>query len=125
MSDAKVIQLNFKVGNAMVNAYADSTEEADQLLDWVAENGDSVIKVQTMLDAQHAAQAGLGATPVSQAAYGAPAASQAAPQGGVAPCPHGTRLYKSGSNATTGKSWAGYFCPSNVKDCKPVWEKTR
>lgn len=121
MSDNKVIQLNFKVGNAMVNTYADSPEEADQLLDWVNSNGDSVIKVQTMLDATHAVAAGLGGQAVPPQGF-APR-SETPPQGGVAPCEHGYRVHKSGTNATTGKSWAGYFCPSNVKDCKPVWSK--
>lgn len=115
----KVLQLNFKVGNAMINAYADSPEEAEQFLDWVAENGEAVVKVQTMLDAQHnvlAVGAGQASRPATQA-------QSAAPAGGVAPCDHGNRVYKSGVNNATGKGWAGYFCPSNVKDCKPVWEK--
>jgi hypothetical protein len=121
VSDNKVLQLNFKVGNAMVNAYADSPEEAESLLDWVNQNGDAVIKVQTMLDATHAVAAGLGGSAMQsqQPRF----SGGEAPQGGVAPCDHGHRVFKSGTNTTTGKSWQGYFCPSNVKDCKPVWSK--
>lgn len=39
------------------------------------------------------------------------------------PCKHGTRLYNSGKNATTGKKWEGYFCdsPQHKGDqCAPV-----
>ena len=39
------------------------------------------------------------------------------------PCKHGTRIYNSGKNATTGKKWEGYFCdsPQHKGDqCPPV-----
>jgi hypothetical protein len=39
------------------------------------------------------------------------------------PCKHGTRLYNSGKNASTGKKWEGYFCdsPQHKGDqCNPV-----
>ena len=39
------------------------------------------------------------------------------------PCKHGTRMYNTGKNATTGKKWEGYFCdsPQHKGDqCSPV-----
>ena len=39
------------------------------------------------------------------------------------PCKHGTRMYNSGKNATTGKKWEGYFCDSpqhKADQCAPV-----
>lgn len=39
------------------------------------------------------------------------------------PCKHGTRIYNTGKNATTGKKWEGYFCdsPQHKGDqCSPV-----
>jgi len=38
-------------------------------------------------------------------------------------CPHGTRLWKTGESAKTGKAWGGYFCTERAKaaQCEPLW----
>ena len=38
-------------------------------------------------------------------------------------CPHGTRVWKTGESAKTGKAWGGYFCTEKAKasQCEPVW----
>jgi hypothetical protein len=38
-------------------------------------------------------------------------------------CKHGTRVFKTGESAKTGKSWGGYFCTEKAKasQCEPVW----
>jgi len=51
------------------------------------------------------------------------AADDREPNNRAFPCKHGTRLYNSGKNATTGKKWEGYFCdsPQHKGDqCVPV-----
>jgi hypothetical protein len=38
-------------------------------------------------------------------------------------CEHGTRVWKTGESAKTGKAWGGYFCTEKAKanQCEPVW----
>jgi hypothetical protein len=38
-------------------------------------------------------------------------------------CPHGTRVWKTGESAKTGKAWGGFFCTEKAKasQCEPVW----
>jgi hypothetical protein len=38
-------------------------------------------------------------------------------------CQHGTRVFKTGESAKTGKAWGGYFCTekSKANQCEPVW----
>lgn len=38
-------------------------------------------------------------------------------------CEHGTRVWKTGESAKTGKSWGGYFCTERAKaaQCEPLW----
>lgn len=50
---------------------------------------------------------------------------QAAPPGMDAPtCPHGTRIYKSGTSARG--NWSGWFCPAGRESgCKPIWNNNK
>ena len=52
-------------------------------------------------------------------------APQAAPPGMDAPtCPHGTRIYKSGTSARG--NWSGWFCPAGRESgCKPIWNNNK
>jgi len=38
-------------------------------------------------------------------------------------CEHGTRVWKTGESAKTGKAWGGYFCTERAKaaQCEPLW----
>jgi hypothetical protein len=38
-------------------------------------------------------------------------------------CEHGTRVWKTGESAKTGKAWGGYFCTEKTKatQCDPLW----
>ena len=38
-------------------------------------------------------------------------------------CAHGVREFKQGTNAKTGKAWAGWFCPEKNKSaqCAVIW----
>lgn len=50
-------------------------------------------------------------------------ADEREPNNRAYPCKHGTRMYNSGKNASTGKKWEGYFCdsPQHKGDqCAPV-----
>lgn len=121
------MQANFKIGNTLVNIRADTGPEMLELVQWFeSELADVVTRVTLALDAQHAAGATLGAQPVQgwqQQPAAAPQGPQGPPQGGIAPCEHGNRVYKTGTNKATGAGWQGWFCPSNVTGCKPQWVK--
>ena len=36
-------------------------------------------------------------------------------------CEHGTRVRRAGYSKTTGKPFAGFWCPLTPGQCKPVW----
>jgi hypothetical protein len=119
------IQLNYKVGGAMVNLYADDANEATELNAWLEENVETVAKTQALLDAAynvHAPQ-----QPRQQAPAGVPAqrpapAQGGAPQGDGGNCGHGDRVFKSGTGKT-GKPWSAWMCPTKAPGCEPVWNR--
>lgn len=48
---------------------------------------------------------------------GQPSGGNGASPGGN--CPHGPRVWKEGTGKNSGKSYKGWFCAANQRDCKP------
>lgn len=40
-------------------------------------------------------------------------------------CPHGARIWKSGTGKKTGKPYKGWFCPQRESDCEPLFVKDK
>lgn len=40
-------------------------------------------------------------------------------------CPHGARIWKSGTSRSTGKPYKGWFCPQRGSDCEPLFVRDK
>ena len=115
-------------GGTLLTGRGDTNAEAYAVLEALDtdEMEARVGRVEARYGPQAYATAALGATPMQDVNKAAPPpqAAPAAPQGGNQ-CPHGTRVFKSGSNKQSGKPWAAWFCPVDDKACKPEWTSSR
>lgn len=126
------VQLNYKVGQAMVNIYAENGVEAAELNQWVVDNAEELAKTQALLDAAYNVAAPGGGQAAAPAQQQRPAYQQQAPvpQQGGAPqgdggmCTHNVpRVFKNGTSKGTGKPWSAWMCGASVKGCEPVWNR--
>jgi len=84
---------------------------------------EEMAKVQRVAAGVPAANDDLWNEPVMAVVTALAAPDEREPNNRAFPCKHGTRMYNSGKNATTGKKWEGYFCdsPQHKGDqCAPV-----
>lgn len=141
-----VIQINYKTpGGALINLYANSPEQFDQVVDFLASRIDKIASVESVLNGASAVAQQIPVTPVVQAPPVQPPAQQwapvdpgpppaaawgpptAAPQAGgvIQPvCLHGARVIR---NGTSGKGpWVAAFCPTEKgtpNQCEPIFFK--
>lgn len=121
---ANAIPSIFQLLNALTNA----TEVEAAAIGTVVQTLGGQVEQTPTYDATVAAPSHVPAAVAPQFAPVPPAAAPAAApaaQGGKM-CQHGTMVYRTGTNANTGKAWAGHFCPAPKGDpsqCKPVFGK--
>lgn len=122
------IQINFKVGNDLINVYAKDGIDLQQLLSELGEQAGAIGEARTLLGGV-AALAPLG--PVQAQAAPAAYPAQQAPSGAPEPaeaefCQHGKMTYKSGISKT-GNNYALWECPTGLKaeqgGCAVRWPK--
>jgi len=125
-NDRPYLQLNFKVGDTLVNLYADDVSEFDEGLEVLTARAGQLAELTAL--AQSAAEAaGILRSPLAQrppaaTPQGPKAPAQGGPAGDSAPgpqCEHGPRIFKTGTSAKTGRSWRAWDCPSNI--CARQW----
>ena len=119
------IQLNYKVGGAMVNIYADNGPEATELNKWLVENVEDVAKTQALLDAAYNVSAPGGGSSASVPAQGGHGPQQQAqrPAGNGGACAHGDYIWKD-FQSKAGNQVKGWFCPSPSRtDCPAKFQR--
>lgn len=106
------LQVNYKVGNTMVNIYAIDQADLEKQLTTVQDLAALITSTDQIL-------AGVGSlTAVSKAVEEPVWAAKtttpvaAAPAASGPTCKHGAMTYKEGVSAKTGKPWKAWMCPS-------------
>ncbi len=122
MSDATwKIQISPKVGDALVNLRADTTQEMGELVAWATEHAG---QIATAIAAFNLGAAGANPTVVPQAApVQVPTNLPPAPSASSAPtCQHGAMTHRTGTSARG--DWTAYFCPTpkgTPGQCKAIF----
>lgn len=123
-SESTKMQLNLKTRSSvnpqrdsLINLYADTSEELDELLDGLISVLPKINEVEKILGAVEVIQTAMAPQPAQQRA-----AEPVAPAGDVPICAHGPMVQRSGTK--NGRSWTGHFCPT-PKDtpgqCNPIF----
>lgn len=128
--DTSKVSLTFKFNGEppWLVVRGDTVQDVVKSADYVDQNGGFSKIGELHLSAQAQFNASSGgvttSTPAPQpaAAQQAPALSE--PNGTAPSCPHGQRIYKSGTGKT-GKPWAAWMCPlpkeRKSEQCSPEW----
>lgn len=121
------IQLNYKLGGAMVNIYADTAADADDFNAWVVKNAATIAETQALLEAAWTVAAPQGPAPQQPASQRQQQVPQqaGAPQGDGGSCQHGAYVWKD-FVSKAGNPVKGWFCPSQSRtDCPPKFAGRR
>lgn len=134
MTDATwVVQVSPRIGNTLVNLRAETPDQMENLLTWVANNATNIANVEELLGAQATiAQVMPGSQnvqPSSQPSWGGQGSGAATPppaqqqtQGPGPVCAHGPMEWKTGTSAKG--PWKAWMCPAGKNDpykCDPQW----
>lgn len=106
----------------MLNVRGETAEEVESLFDSIlnSEFMDKATSVGSLIYQAFLVAEGLNHKESEGSASGATVTQDDQPAaGGGKFCEHGKKVWKEG-NGAKGK-WQGWFCPSNVKTCKPDW----
>lgn len=126
MGETTKLQVNFRAGQALINGYADTPEQLDQILAYLQGKVQDILDVQALFDAGNVVvQQAATPRPAQQQSggWGGQAPAQAAAPAGPAPtCVHGERIYKEGTSRA-GKPYKMWSCPSRDRNaqCEPQW----
>ena len=127
-SDRTKLQVNFKVGNDLINIYAESQGELEEYLTVLSDTATLIHSTAQALNGSaasntaYAAQA-LGGTVVTPQAPPVAPIAPTAPVGAISgnSCKHGALVWRE-SKPGAPKQWKGFFCPSpkgTPDQCEP------
>lgn len=123
MAEDWSIQVNFKIGQDLINVRAADGPELQGLLGELREAAGAVSETAKTLGAVQVVSQVLGGQQVP-----AQPAQQAPPQDPSAPppefCQHGQMVFKSGTSSK-GNSYALHECPNKDPNCQTKWAKRR
>lgn len=129
MAEDWSIQVNFKIGQDLINVRASDGPELQGLLDELADAAPKVSETAKTLGAVQVVSQVLGGSPAP--AYGSPGPAPTGPSpvqdnSGVPPefCQHGQMVFKSGTSAK-GNTYALHECPAKDPNCQTKWAKRR
>lgn len=120
------VQLNFKLGQALINVYAENGPEALELAEFIDKNAVRLAEIQGALDAAYNAaspNAGQQHQVPQQRQAPAPQQQGGAPQGDGGSCAHGAYIWKD-FQSKAGNQVKGWFCPGPGRtDCPPKFKR--
>lgn len=133
MSDPTTkLQVNFRVGDVLINAYAQSEAELAFQLQSLAKLAGEIAETDSLLKAANTVASSPPGSSQNGGTYAAPSTvtyrdpyqGQSSSGPGPAPtCRHGEMRYKSGVSSKNGRPYQGWTCPSNNRQdqCPAQW----
>lgn len=105
------IQVNYKMGNTMVNIYAIDQADLEKQLTAVQDVAALIASTDQILSGVNTLTA---VTKVDEPVWAAKTGTTAAPvQASSSPtCKHGAMTYREGVSSKTGKAWKAWMCPA-------------
>jgi hypothetical protein len=128
MAEDWSLQVNFKIGQDLINVRAADGPELQGLLDELGDAAPKISDTAKLLGAVQVTSAVLGG---QQPAYGTPGPApgpgpvqDGPPPAGAEFCQHGQMVFKSGISAK-GNAFALHECPAKDPNCQTKWAKRR
>lgn len=100
------LQVNYKIGDTMVNIYAQNQADLEAQLTTVQDTAALILSTAQILGGVKAMAA------VAEPVWAATGTTAATPVASGPTCKHGAMTFKEGVSQKTGKPWKAWMCPS-------------